>query len=84
MRLQPNQKSFRRTLEVVKAYLSRENEDAGALPNRDFWQDFNTNQPTAAGVSALSLVYVVYTERTLVYSVCIKKTCWRKHVGTST
>ena len=46
----------------MEEYFSRENEDAGemktgALPNRDFWREswYDTNQPTAAGVSALSL-----------------------------
>ena len=62
-------------LEPVEEYFSHENEDVGALPNQDFWREiwYDTNKPTATGVSALSLVFVVCTERTLVYSVCIKK-----------
>ena len=65
----------------MEEYFSRENDDAGALPNRDFWREswYDTNQPAAAGVSALSLVFVVRIERTLVYSVCIKKPCWHSY-----
>ena len=45
----------------VCIYLSGNND--GALSNRDFWQEvwYDINQPIAAGVSALSLIFVVHT-----------------------
>ena len=44
-------------------YLSGNNEGTGALSNRDFWQEvwYDIIQPIAAGVSALSLIFVVHT-----------------------
>ena len=59
-------------LEPMEVYFSHENEDAGA-PNRDFWREI-WYVPTAAGVSALWLVFVVRTEQTFVDSV-YKKSC---------
>ena len=57
----------------VCIYLSGNND--GALSNRDFWQEvwYDINQPIAAGVSALSLIFCCAYITTLVYSVCIKK-----------
>ena len=45
----------------VCIYLSGNND--GALSNRDFWQEvwYDIKQLIAAGVSALSLIFVVHT-----------------------
>ena len=52
-------------LEPKNEYFLCENEDAVALRSRDFWREIwhNTNQSTAAGMLALSLVFVVHIER---------------------